>query len=243
MGGLGGRVGVLGVCVAMMACGARTDLRLPDAEPEADAAMDGGPHAALDAGPDAANDASPDALRDAGASPDAPCHERTPPALEKRVFVTEPPGFDGALTLRGGADAICNARARAAGLEGCFVAWIGDGEVGPADRFHRSDRPYRRLDGVKIADDWDDLTDGRLDAPIAVTERGELRDRGNVWTGVDTRGRPQNPGTLRHCMQWTRRTMAYFGGTGNYLYTGRRWTNGAVMSCQQNIFSLYCFEW
>jgi hypothetical protein len=43
--------------------------------------------------------------------------------------------------------------------------------------------PIYRLDGVKIADHYDDLWDGTLDATLSVTETGSLYS-GSVWTGT-----------------------------------------------------------
>ena len=90
-----------------------------------------------------------------------------------RVFVTSTT-HDGNLGGLAGADAICQARAAAAGLPGTYLAWLSDGSASPATRFlTQSAGPYRLVNGTTIADDWADLTSGDLDAPINITETGD----------------------------------------------------------------------
>ena len=43
-----------------------------------------------------------------------------------------------------------------------------------ADRFTPSPGPYVRVDGVRVADDWQDLVDGELNAPINVSTQVRL---------------------------------------------------------------------
>jgi hypothetical protein len=79
------------------------------------------------------------------------------------VFITA--GVFGTAGGVAGADALCASEAAGLGLTGTYLAWIADGVSDPASRFPLNAGPYvREADGVTIADDWADLTDGTLDA-------------------------------------------------------------------------------
>lgn len=86
------------------------------------------------------------------------------------MFITESSyaitDFDGAA----GADALCQADADAAGLDGTFFARIADttAPTGTIDTFTQSPYPYELVDGTRIADDWDDLVDGEIQACITL---------------------------------------------------------------------------
>ena len=96
-----------------------------------------------------------------------------------------------------------------------------------------------RPDGVVIADDWADLTDGTLDARITVTETGETVDRGNVWTSTEANGTPRG---AFDCRDWTTSFPAENGIIGNFLYDDTRWTALGAMACMDRVYRLYCFE-
>ncbi|RZV49199.1 MAG: hypothetical protein EX268_19345, partial [Deltaproteobacteria bacterium] len=139
------------LAVAIAAAPACTDTNAAT-DAGADAATDAGPDAATDAGPDAATDAGPDAAIDAGVT-------------ERRIFRTDTTQN---ANLRGidGADAICAAQALAAGLEGEFKAWLSTIASPVADRVAQGSGPYVLVDGTRVADDWSDLVDGSILAPI-----------------------------------------------------------------------------
>ncbi len=126
----------------------------------------------------------------------------------KTVFVTstESKGNLGGLA---GADAECNARADAAGLSGHYKAWLSDSSASPSSRFVPSNCPYYRVDGVMVATDWDDLTDGTLAASIDLDENGVSHARSGwgsselVWTNTATDGTAIGTGTGATCDDWT----------------------------------------
>lgn len=108
----------------------------------------------------------------------------------KLVFVTSTTQ-NGAMGGTGGADAICQGRASAAGLSGTFNAWIsgGSSSSAPASRFTRSTSlPYVRTDGAVVANDWADLTDGTLQNPINIDEFGALQGGSFAWSYTQTDG-------------------------------------------------------
>lgn len=105
------------------------------------------------------------------------------------VFVTSSE-HSGNLGGIAGAYDICNDLAVSARLPGVYKAWLADmsSSSEPASRFIKSLIGYIRPDGVIVADDWDDLADGDIDAPIEIDETGVERSLTNVWTNVDTDG-------------------------------------------------------
>lgn len=154
------------------------------------------------------------------------------------------PGQLGGLS---GADGECQALADAEGLPGTYYAWLSDSTGSPATRFTRSSGNYIRVDGTKVADNWSDLTDGNLDAPILQSEAGDTlptfsnacaTDHLNVVTNTSSDGTPRS----------TTNTCSNFSSTsGNHALTGYaeetgRWTAGcAGGSCNSNTHIL-CFQ-
>ena len=113
--------------------------------------------------------------------------------------------YDGALGGLGGADAKCDARASEAGLSGTFKAWLSDSGCGPADGcrdFTQSTLPYFRVDGVRVADDWADLTDGSLQASINVDEFGDDQDIADAWTNTQIDGSIDVMDSASNCNEW-----------------------------------------
>ena len=156
----------------------------------------------------------------------------------KTVFVTSSRS-NGNLGGLAGADAECNARADAAGLTGHYKAWLSDASASPSSRFVPSNCPYYRVDGVRVASDWDDLTDGTLAAPISLDENGVSRARSGfasselVWTNTDTDGTAIGTDTGATCGDWT-------------LGNGTSGSKGGILDESDNdwtyspIFTAYC---
>jgi hypothetical protein len=104
--------------------------------------------------------------------------------------------------------------------------------------------PYVRIDGVKVADDWDDLTDGSLDATISVTETGAAVGISRAWTGCLADGSQPATGA-NDCLNWTDGSSSTFGHNG---LTSRAdsywsWDDGiaGIANCR-NRYRLYCIE-
>lgn len=154
-----------------------------------------------------------------------------------RVFATSEV-LDGKLGGLAGADALCQQLADGASLGGTWMAWLSDGEQGPAARFTTKGgpRPYHRVDGTAIAGDWADLIDGQLAAPISLDEAGNDAP-GNVWTNTAIDGTP----TDAHCDQWTTGTGGASGNRGHTNATDVQWTDADTKGCQ-NSARLYCVE-
>ena len=61
-------------------------------------------------------------------------------------------------------DALCQRLATAAALPGIYKAWLSDLTGSPSTRLTQWLGGYTRVDGVRVADSWADLTDGDLQA-------------------------------------------------------------------------------
>ena len=139
-----------------------------------------------------------------------------------------------------GADAKCQAAATAGSLSGTYLAWLSDGVTDPASRFSGV-LQWRRTDGTTIADDWNDLVDGSIDAAITYDEFGNvLAGAANVASNVDASGFSK-AGDL-HCSGWT----TSFSGSGRIglaspAALNGAWTDLSSLSCGASV-RLYCFE-
>jgi hypothetical protein len=159
-----------------------------------------------------------------------------PIPVPKIVFATSTT-YDGNLGGVAGADAKCAARATAAGLTGAYKAWLAAGSSSPATTFIRSPLGYVRVDGVKIADDWADLTDGTLDAGISKTESNGSPYFA-VWTNVKVDGTAEQVGSY-NCND--------FAATGDSAYVGNAyqasssWTIQGSDACTTTK-TIYCFQ-
>jgi len=199
-----------------------------------DAETSSGGGANPDAGtdPDAGTEPDAGAEPDAGTDPDA----ATDAGLEEiRVFVT---ASLRTADLGGieGADALCAEEAESAGLDGEFVAWLSTRESSVADRFERSTAPYVLVDGTVIADDWDDLVDGSIDALLNLDAEGQQRS-GDVWTGTRADGTAYPDDD---CSGFTSASggVAQCGSTQS---TGAPWTENITPACGTRL-RLYCVE-
>lgn len=105
---------------------------------------------------------------------------------EKIIFATSSKQ-NGDLGGLSGADGICGDLAESAGLEGTFKAWLSSSGQPAEERLAHAGVPYVRPDGTRVANNWNDLVDGSLDAPINRDQDGE-QISGDVWTGTRANG-------------------------------------------------------
>ena len=180
----------------------------------------------------------------------------------KRVFVTSTT-YDGNLGGLAGADAKCAARAAAAGLSGTYKAWLSDQTTSAASRLTHAAVPYKRTDGVAVANNWTDLTDGDLavvtsPSPFTVginhDEFGVALSSGTVgaWTATLPDGSTADPSGVLNCFSWTSNVASASpsGGIGYALdipvtlpvgNAGSAWTAYAIESCS-SLYRLYCLQ-
>ncbi len=134
-------------------------------------------------------------------------------------------------------DAICTKLAANSGLTGTFKAWLSDGSVNAIDRI-ASNGPWVRLDGIKVSDSKQDLTDDALFTTINLTEQGTYGNMtGAVWTGTTQSGLK----TVNNCNSWTDGTAGSTGTTGVLSWFDRYWSNNAITQCD-SVGYLYCLE-
>jgi len=145
-----------------------------------------------------------------------------------------------------GADAICQGLATAKSLPGTYMAWVSDATGSPTSRFTRSTGAYVMPNGIRVADNWTDLTDGTIQNSIKVNEAGATVDttflNGNlVWTNTTTGGAVTTPAVDGSCANWTgAATVAGVGhqGSADQGWSGYyQWSNYCTA---QN--RLYCFQ-
>ena len=157
-----------------------------------------------------------------------------------RVFITST-SQDGALGGLDGADAICQALARSKGLPGLYLAWLSNSTHSPNSRFVKSTVPYTLIDGIsRVADDWNDLTDGTLNVPINVDEFGNtIAAPPQVWTNTKTDGTRNS--AIFHCNDWTSSDSSVNGFNSLSSSTNFAWTSYDLRDCS-NSYRLYCFQ-
>lgn len=153
----------------------------------------------------------------------------------RRVFVTHT-AQAAALGGIGGADQLCATQAAEAGLDGVFKAWLSTASSAVADRFVHSTEPYVLVNGTLIADDWEDLVDGSIAAPIDVDASGQSRT-GDVWTGTLPTG---GSDTLGDCEGFTS-SVAGIALCGTSSSATSLWTANIRPACA-TVLRLYCFE-
>jgi hypothetical protein len=98
------------------------------------------------------------------------------------------------------------------------------------------------VNGTVIGNNWADLTDGSLAAPINVTEAGITPPSdpccgGHVWTATQSDGSVVAGET---CSDWTDAGLVN-GHRGNRFATDSTWTDLTDGPCNQPA-RLYCFQ-
>ena len=166
----------------------------------------------------------------------------------KKVFVTSVKGTGnlstwpdaGENTGIAAGDVICRARAQAGGLANAsnFKAWLSDASVNAIDRL-TSNGPWVRPDGVKVADNKADLSDGVLFTAISQTETGTYVSP-EVWSGTENNGQLYSR-VNSTCNDWT--TVQDFdkGVSGESSLSYTYWSKLGFSLCSYNL-ALYCFE-
>lgn len=155
-----------------------------------------------------------------------------------RVFVTQQDA-DGQLGGVNGADAVCQASAAAVGLPApnSYLAWISDNLVNAHERFTHNG-PWVRIDGIRVADDLNDLVTSSLRTAISVSEEGEYFGLVQVWTGTD----PSGDATIASCADWTTNLHGTHGTIGRAYTVSSRWTEYLItLNCDHDAH-LYCFS-
>jgi len=135
------------------------------------------------------------------------------------------------------ADYICTASANQAGLWGNYKAWIsgsynsdGSNYYSAKDRVYHNTLGYVRTDGVKVADDWNDLIDGTLDNAISVDQYGNLAVGGTnnmIWTSTSYDG-----------TAFSHSTNDIVSGLNSYTYSCQNWTSTLDVGSPWGVYGL-----
>ena len=166
------------------------------------------------------------------------------------AFITSSTWKGGSFGGLSGADDKCQLFADNAGLGGQWKAWISDQFTSASARLTHSTIPYKMVNGAKIAENWSDLTDGRLAANFNITQTGTLLSSGvKVWTNTTKSGsmdKDSSDSSQEVCAGWT-----FSGGwphTGPVGDPNRSdsdgngwWTDNGRLNCNLNA-RLYCLE-
>jgi hypothetical protein len=121
-------------------------------------------------------------------------------------------------------------------LPGEFKAWLSTIDSAVADRMTRSSVPYVRTDGARIADDWDDLTDGSL-LSLINRDANAAEQAADVWTGTLPSGLSY---TETDCDGFTNGT-AGFALCGTTQSINANWTANQIPACDTPL-RLFCIE-
>ncbi len=154
-----------------------------------------------------------------------------------------------------GAHTKCKLLAEKAGYDNSenFMAWLSDATHSPAKDFlHTPGLPFVRPDGVRVADDWNDLIKNGPHDGIIVTEKGETLLDSRVWTGTSQSGNILDP--TANCKAWTTldpKEKSRVGRSGvdkvqlpvvwQQWHDNYHWTNYSNLFCEDEA-RLYCVE-
>jgi hypothetical protein len=112
----------------------------------------------------------------------------------------------------------CQSLAKKAGITGTFKAWLETANEPEATRLYHSPGRYKRLDGVVVADNFEQLRDGPMHAPVTITEakqdvhdltltdvyvKGIHKIRGAYWSWWSWEGDVGFQHTDDYCKDWT----------------------------------------
>lgn len=184
----------------------------------------------------------------------APCLQTC--RYDGRVAFISSQLYTGKLGGVSGADLKCQALAKTFDPEHAhrYRAWLSDGLSGPATRFDHGPMyaatPYVLLNGVVIADSFQDLVASGPTVGITITDAYEtILDEG-VWTNTTHEGEPVPD--ENHCAQWTDDSLKLGATIGvnavpddspdlQMWADERWWTRFLVKGCNSPR-RLYCFE-
>jgi cysteine-rich repeat protein len=157
------------------------------------------------------------------------------------VFITSL-SYSGNLGGLAGADGICQAHAAETRLPGTYQAWLSTTSQSPSNRFgfpYSFTGRFVLPDSTVIAEDWSDLLDGTLLAPIDRNEDSALVvGPQHVWTHTIKTGHPVSGDP---CNTWGSASNAFNAFVGSSASTTAGWTTTNTHSCNSSA-RLYCFQ-
>ncbi len=163
---------------------------------------------------------------------------------DRFIFATSVEYQGGEIDGLYGADQRCRTQAALAKLPNfaTYRAWLSDSKLSAADRLQHHRGRYTLVNGLVVAMDWDDLTDGQIDNPINVTEYSETAVGSRVWTGTLASGMPAFGSSF--CFDWTNDASNWDleeGGSGIRTQSDALWSYLDQGPCGATA-ALYCLE-
>jgi len=167
-------------------------------------------------------------------------------ARARIIFLTSELFQGGDIHTVVGADNMCQ---KAAGLAGLpeymnYRAIISDSTTDARDRLFPAQGPYRLVNGLQVARNFDALMNETLEHPVDTTELGTDPEQNAVWTGTQVGG-VAVPGS-KHCLGWTSSSPLELGVWGHPTSVDGDWLNDSnpvVNPTVCNIHqALYCLE-
>lgn len=152
--------------------------------------------------------------------------------IDRKIFVSDYESDGGLITFKCQLDAEYNGLYR--GL--LWYPWISTSEENIIDVLN-SKYPYKLIDGTLIANNLDDLIDGKIENPINLDQYGTLISNANVWTGTNEFGKHSGDS----CLNWAFNNESTFGTYGNTSLIGKQWTNYQKTNCNKEL-RVYCIE-
>ncbi len=167
-------------------------------------------------------------------NPDQPGMQLTPTTLHNYAFVTSLAyGADfGGLS---GADALCDARAKSAGLPGIYKAWLSTKTENARDRIPTDAGGWARPDRLPFAASRASLLAGAVLYPPRITEMGDdlLGDPFPLTTATGPDGTFYANGTYSDCAGWTSIDSSQNYRSGSAAGGTFQWTAADGATCEQ----------
>jgi hypothetical protein len=125
------------------------------------------------------------------------------------------------------------------------MAWISTDQGSPSTRFTQWPARYNLTSGVKLADDWADLTDGTIDTSFNKTETNGTPPIASLscsntnrmtWTGTNANGTP----TAETCSNFS--STQATGAVGRNTTMDMTWSVCDPIAACTNTAPLYCFQ-
>jgi len=165
-------------------------------------------------------------------------------ARPRIIFITSALFQGGDVNTPVGADNRCKQAAGLAGLPEYmnYKALISDSSVDAYDRLFHSRGPYRLVNGIQVARDFDALLNDTLDHPVDTTELSTDASKTVAWTGTRLGGTAAFP----NCEDWLSSSSLVLGSYGDPIYVDENWLNhtNPVVNPTYCSFeaALYCLE-
>ena len=202
--------------------------------------------------PDSSTTAAPPICGDGQLDPNEECDDANDDPMDgckecmrdRFIFATSVQYQGGKIDGLYGADQRCRTQAALAKLPNfaTYRAWLSDSTLSAADRLQHHRGRYTLVNGLLVAMDWDDLTDGQIENPINVSEYSQPADGSRVWTGTLSSGQPAFGTSF--CFDWTATATNWDleeGGTGIRNQTDALWSYLEPGDCGSTA-ALYCVE-